>query len=163
MLFRGTKHGFRAETFHQLCDDQGATLSIIKPDVGRVFGLFTDIPWQTVKGLDCKAQANTFRFSFIDGQLVKFPSILGNTEIHCHENHLVSGVFFTIFDRCDENSKNIAKGRHPQEPVYKSVDLADVPHFKVKEIEVYRITQELVSKDVISLIRKFNDFSIGDH
>lgn len=46
ILFRGSKDGFKAKTFHKLCGNQGATLTIIQSkDFMKIFGGFTDISW----------------------------------------------------------------------------------------------------------------------
>ena len=44
LLYRGSKDGFLSKNFTCLCGDQGATLSIIQSN-NRIFGGFTDIPW----------------------------------------------------------------------------------------------------------------------
>ncbi len=33
MIYRGTKNGFKAKYFHGFCDNQGATLTIIKSEL----------------------------------------------------------------------------------------------------------------------------------
>ena len=49
MIYRGSRDGFIANAFHAKCDNQGASLIIIKLETGdgrqRVLGAFTDIPW----------------------------------------------------------------------------------------------------------------------
>jgi hypothetical protein len=45
LLYRGTRDGFTCAKFHELCDDQGATVVIIKSEVGFVFGGYTAISW----------------------------------------------------------------------------------------------------------------------
>jgi hypothetical protein len=45
LLYRATADGFTAAKFHELCDDQGATLVLIKSEVGFVFGGYTSISW----------------------------------------------------------------------------------------------------------------------
>jgi len=45
LILRGTDDGFEAEAFHNKCDNQGETLTIIKSGMGKIFGGYTDIPW----------------------------------------------------------------------------------------------------------------------
>ena len=45
LLFRGSEHNFSAQNFHNLCDNKGATISIVKSEYEQIFGLYTDINW----------------------------------------------------------------------------------------------------------------------
>jgi len=47
LLFRGTKDGMNGNTFHQLCNDKGATISVIKTNHGKTCGGFIDLPWKS--------------------------------------------------------------------------------------------------------------------
>ena len=47
LLYRGTRDGFAASTFHQKCDNKGPTVTIIKSNYGKVFGGFTDVAWDS--------------------------------------------------------------------------------------------------------------------
>lgn len=44
LLFRGTRDGFSAQKFHELCDDKGPTLVLIKHEAGVVGGV-TEAAW----------------------------------------------------------------------------------------------------------------------
>eukprot|EP00347_Sterkiella_histriomuscorum_P008412 403345192 len=45
LLFRGSTHGFTASKFHELCDNQGPTISFILSEQGQVFGGYASLPW----------------------------------------------------------------------------------------------------------------------
>lgn len=45
MLYRGSRDGFEAESFHQACDNQGMTLTVIKSEFGNIFGGYTEAEW----------------------------------------------------------------------------------------------------------------------
>ncbi len=47
LLWRGSRDGFEASTFHRLCDGKGKTLTVIKNTDGFIFGGFTSVPWST--------------------------------------------------------------------------------------------------------------------
>ena len=49
LLYRGTRDGFHANDFHSKCDNQGATLTIIKSEHNQVFGAFTSQSWKSNK------------------------------------------------------------------------------------------------------------------
>jgi len=45
LIYKATRSGFSASTFHQLCDDKGATMTVIKSSEGWMFGGFTTQSW----------------------------------------------------------------------------------------------------------------------
>ena len=63
-LYRGSRDGMTARAFHGACDGKGATLTLIRADVGEakyVFGGYTSTPWGSSGGyLRCE---NAFLFS----------------------------------------------------------------------------------------------------
>ena len=64
LLFRGSENAFDPAVFHEKCDDQGPTLTIIKSGKGKVFGGYTDIPWGIIEGGNfAEGDNNTFVFS----------------------------------------------------------------------------------------------------
>ena len=44
LLFRASRDGFAAETFHSKCDNKGPTVTIVKSG-NNIFGGFTEVPW----------------------------------------------------------------------------------------------------------------------
>lgn len=64
LLYRGSDDGFIASKFHELCDEKGSTLTIIKSDgYDRIFGGFTDIPWKNSSVL-APGRGNSFIYCF---------------------------------------------------------------------------------------------------
>jgi hypothetical protein len=61
LLWRGSRDGFDAATFHRLCDGKANTLTVIKNTNGFIFGGFASIPWSSSKGY--KADSTAFLFS----------------------------------------------------------------------------------------------------
>ena len=49
LLYRGSKDGFLASTFHEKCNYKGETFSIIKSTKGYIFGGYTKINWDSTK------------------------------------------------------------------------------------------------------------------
>ena len=47
LLYRGTRDGFEAKTFHEKCDNKGETLTIIKSTDNFIFGGYTEIDWDS--------------------------------------------------------------------------------------------------------------------
>ena len=48
LLFRASRDGFAAETFHTKCDNKGPTVTIVKSG-SNIFGGFTDVSWASGK------------------------------------------------------------------------------------------------------------------
>ena len=47
LIYRGTRDGFEASNFHRLCDNKGATISVIKTTQGYIFGGYTNVGWKS--------------------------------------------------------------------------------------------------------------------
>ena len=45
LLFRGTRDGMNAQSFHNKCDKNGETITLIQNDKGNIFGGYASIPW----------------------------------------------------------------------------------------------------------------------
>eukprot|EP00735_Rhodelphis_limneticus_P002877 TRINITY_DN1394_c0_g1::TRINITY_DN1394_c0_g1_i1::g.19999::m.19999 TRINITY_DN1394_c0_g1::TRINITY_DN1394_c0_g1_i1::g.19999 ORF type:complete len:366 (+),score=42.94,TLD/PF07534.11/5e-19,Sec20/PF03908.8/5.8e+03,Sec20/PF03908.8/11,Sec20/PF03908.8/34,Cytochrom_B562/PF07361.6/8.4e+03,Cytochrom_B562/PF07361.6/0.15,FliD_N/PF02465.13/3.1e+03,FliD_N/PF02465.13/0.78 TRINITY_DN1394_c0_g1_i1:65-1099(+) len=60
VLFRGSRDGFATSTFHQKCDNQGATVTVVKSTSGRIFGGFNPLSWNSSNGYSAAAGAFLF-------------------------------------------------------------------------------------------------------
>ena len=72
LLFRGSEYNFKAGKFHEYCDGVAPTLSIIEAEGGRIFGMYTDIPWRSAVNQFIRRHGNTFTFALIGGVVKKF-------------------------------------------------------------------------------------------
>jgi hypothetical protein len=45
LLYRGSENEFSAKRFHELCDNHGPTICLIKSNFGNIFGGYTSIKW----------------------------------------------------------------------------------------------------------------------
>ena len=50
LLYRGSRDGFEAASFHGKCDGLGPTLTIIKTTSGHILGGYSNIPWKSGSG-----------------------------------------------------------------------------------------------------------------
>jgi len=74
LIYRGSRDGLDAATFHAKCDGKAKTISIIKASTSDVFGGYCDIPWASKEGY--AASANAFLFSLLNPfgtEPMKFP------------------------------------------------------------------------------------------
>ena len=100
LLFRGSEHQFSSETFHKLCDYKGRTLSIVKSEFGKIFGLYTNIPWSS-EGNQKTGQGSTFKFTLRDMQVETFPVQKGKTEVLHSRLSMIATTNFAIKDQCN--------------------------------------------------------------
>ena len=61
IIMRGTRDGFSAKVFHELCDSKGPTVTLIESEAGKIFGGYTSLPWMSY---DCKYQTDSEAFIF---------------------------------------------------------------------------------------------------
>ena len=146
MLYRGSECGFSAEAFHKRCDNRGPTLTICKSEYGKVFGLYTDIPWESTQNRQVRFNQNTFKFRLTAHGLNKFYVKPGCTEVVHTLKNIVTAVNFSIRDQCNLTVENQAKISHNDDCAagltedYKANYLAGAPSFRVIEIEVFQLT-----------------------
>jgi hypothetical protein len=63
LLYRASRDGFKAADFHGLCDNKGATVTVIRSKEGYVFGGYVDQSWNCSNGY--VASSSAFLFSLV--------------------------------------------------------------------------------------------------
>ena len=71
LLYSGSTHGWERSEFHELCDEKGPTITVMKSKAARVFGGFTMQSWDS-ETVDFKADEKAFIYS-IDRQQIYRP------------------------------------------------------------------------------------------
>ena len=64
LLYRATRDGFAASSFHAKCDQQPNTLTVIKTTNGFIFGGYTAVAWDSTSRH--KIDPNAFIFSLVN-------------------------------------------------------------------------------------------------
>ena len=67
LLYSGSTHGWEPSKFHELCDEKGPTITVMKSKAGRVFGGFAMQSWESKT--EWKADEKAFIYS-IDRQQI---------------------------------------------------------------------------------------------
>ena len=143
LLYRGSECGYAAEAFHKRCDNRGPTLTICKSEYGKIFGLYTDIPWESTQNRQVRLNRNTFKFTMGVHRLEKFYVKPGCIEVVHTPKNIVTAVNFSIKDQCNLTVENQAKiSQNDDCAAGLSEDdranyLAGAPSFRVIEIEVF--------------------------
>jgi hypothetical protein len=52
LLYRASEHEFNIKKFHELCDEEENTFTIIKTEFGKLIGGFTPLKWNNKHGRD---------------------------------------------------------------------------------------------------------------
>ncbi len=50
LLYRGSRDGFDATSFHRMCDGKAATVTVIRSSKGNVFGGYAELHWDSGSG-----------------------------------------------------------------------------------------------------------------
>ena len=88
LLYRATRDGFQAASFHARCDNKPATLTIIRTTKGYIFGGYTSSAWDST-GI-YKADPNAFLFSLLNVRSAPqlMPVQVGGTKsIYCNASY----------------------------------------------------------------------------
>lgn len=154
LIYQATRDGFRAFDFHSKCDNKSNTLTIIKSDIGQVFGGFTTNIWFN-PSLGFRSDANSFLFSLINSE--KYPAKMKSiTTFKAIVYDSTRGPVFgagndiSISDNSNQNYKSFAKFKYsylkpdynkygkltPNSVVYYLFDLTS---FRTAQIEVYSL------------------------
>jgi hypothetical protein len=107
LLFRASRDGASAASFHRLCDGEGPTVTLIKSSNGCVFGGYAGVPWSSP--IDCTFHACPSAFLFTlrnpyGDPIARFMSNGGARAVYCYSDYgpafgsyygdlLVSGEF----------------------------------------------------------------------
>ncbi len=150
LIFRGSRDGMTANNFHNKCDKQGETITLIKSDKGYIFGGYTSFPWSGDYFYHSSPNSFLFTLTNIHGiQPTKFESKNDNKEVY----HLSStGPIFG--GRCDLGKyvdfindggwlgfpstyqDNLWKGKS----IFTG-DLNNNNKFKLTEIEIFKLSK----------------------
>ena len=72
MLYRGTRDGFSGDKFHEMCDDQSHTVTIVKvKNSNEILGGYNPIVWQKSIFSSYSNTKKSFIFSFRDKENIE--------------------------------------------------------------------------------------------
>ena len=107
-IYRGTEHGFRATDIHTKIDKINETVVIVRSDTGKVFGGYTNIPWDN-KGGNKSGNGSSFLFSISDDHtFYKFNHINGGEVYHSGNRSMTFNGSLGISNNCDVNNDSWA-------------------------------------------------------
>lgn len=148
LLYKASRDGFDANAFHTKCNNQGATITIIRSTNGYLFGGYTSTPWLPSNGT-YSADSNAFLFTLTNPHSIpptKYPIKPGGANGLYH--HVTVGpIFGEGHDLHVVPNSNSAKGSNTSFPYSytdstgqgKSTFTGSV-NFMTTDIEVFKLT-----------------------
>ena len=88
LLYRGTRDGMSADTFHNRCNNKGPTISLFKNENGYIFGGYASIDWTSCNSY--RSAPDSFIFTLTNKYNIeptKFPNINTNYSIYDHSSY----------------------------------------------------------------------------
>ena len=164
LLYRGSEHGFSAKSFHERCDNKGATLTVLKTSKGHIFGGYCTASWSSdARGVnDVTASVFSLKGPLGERQF-KIVHTAHNSIYRQHfpTHFFFYNIFFAEFlpspiedhpdllptfgsshDLCiaSECNKNHDSYSHPTGTFYIGGYLDGASRFTVSEIEVFKVS-----------------------
>ena len=137
LLYRLSRDGDKTSKFHELCDNQGPTLTLFHTFDGNKVGFFTPLEWD--KKSEWKHDMNTFLFSL--NQNKKYDKINEQDSICC-ANHLgpyAEGLGCNYeMKRITHYSKSINSYFNKAYDILPSRNIYEM-HYDLLELEVFKI------------------------
>jgi len=151
LIFRASRDGYTSSAFHSKCDNQGPTVSIIKSNMGNIFGGYNKAAW--LNNNQYSNSGENFLFSYKNQEKgLKKPF-----QMKCHSttygayngsSYLMTfggGHDFYIVNNCNTTNSNSNLGHSFTPPTGYTYNqqnakdlLAGSQSFTVVEIEVYK-------------------------
>ncbi|MCQ2821703.1 MAG: TLD domain-containing protein [archaeon] len=141
-LYSAKEDGDKARNFHNKCDGQGPTLTIIKSDTGFTFGGYTSLSWESEDNNDYE-DLNAFLFSL--DYKKKYPAgkkdgIKKNSDYGATFSTTSNGYsIIRIKDNCRNNDNFTWCDDYYGNPKLQKSTKAEAEDFKVDDYETYKV------------------------
>ena len=141
-IFVMSINGSSSKDFHKYCDNQGATLTLLKTTKNKIFGGFTPLDWESKISNKIDKNDQTFLFSL--NKMKKYDMI--NKEkraIYCNANNgpYFGGRDFSIESNMKEGE--IFANQHTNFLVNNNLDLTDGKgdheSFEIEDFEIFKV------------------------
>lgn len=143
LIYRGSRDGFTAGSFHAKCDKKGPTLMLVNSTKDKTFGAYTDVEWAT----DEQYKSSNKAFLFSIDHREKYPLKAGHTQYAIKGSKTLGPCFGGGHDLrlsanfIHEECSGYVGFSYDAKDKY-SKDIYGDNAFYVKEIEIYRVSEE---------------------
>ena len=142
LLYRGSRDGMSADSFHNKCNNKGPTISLFKNENGYIFGGYASIDWTSYG--DWRSAPDSFIFTLTNKYNIeptKFPNTDTRYSIYDHSNY--GPTFGCGCDICSFDSNYTNLGYSYKDVLGKGYSIFkgnnDNYNFNLKEIEVFKL------------------------
>jgi hypothetical protein len=148
LLYRGTADGFSSSAFHNKCNDQSNTVTIIETTNGFIFGGFTPIAWDSNNSSKADSTHRSFLFTLKNPHNIaarKFALSNSSYAIYCPSSYgPIFGNSHDIYVANDCNATNsgdthIGNGYANDTGINGVQVFTGEQYFTAKEVEVFTI------------------------
>jgi hypothetical protein len=140
LLYRLTRDGDKVSKFHELCDNQGSTLTLFCTSDGNVGGIFTPISWDTTS----RAKCDTETFMFNLNKTEKYNHIGNKTSIWCLDYFgpwTVCFGFINTMKKIEHTGINVNIAYERGAEILPN-NTEKIVYFDINEVEIYKISIE---------------------
>jgi len=136
LLFDTSKDGDAASTFHDRCDGEGPTVTIVETTQGVVFGGYTDVSWVSGSG-SWGIDKDAFVFRLRPAPIKKFEVYSTGYAIYRHSSYgpQFGNMAFRIANNCQDNADSRVGDNHFYGLIGNFLN-DDYPTFRVKQYVV---------------------------
>ena len=140
-IYDANMDGFSVGTFHAKCDNKGPTLCIIKNQKDYIFGGYTKVSWNNPKKYEYKQDSDAFLYNFYPIYRV-FPVKSIGSDHAVRHSYKYGLSFGNGSDLIIYDNSNIYGGSNSVPRAYNfiSKQITGIGSFKVKQIEVFKVT-----------------------
>ena len=140
LLYRASRDGKTAASFHEKCDNKGVTVVVAKvQNSEKILGGYNPLFWDS--SCSYKSTNDSFLFSFTDRNNLKSTKVgycMDNQKaVYCHSSY---GPEFGNSDFRCENNGTIWYG-YPNNSYPKVDDIQNTSQFKVDDYEVFQVVK----------------------
>lgn len=146
LIYKGSRDGFSASTFHQKCDNKGSTIVIIKSTNGYLFGGLAHPSWNSTCSYLPDPSNRSFIFTLTNPNNIpptKYPCITSTNAIQGHPSYgplFGGGADINVNNNCNSTSSNSTGFGYYQDTTGKGSDtFTGAANFSVQDIEVFTI------------------------
>jgi len=143
VLYIATRDGDSSTNFHNACDDEGPTVTIVESTTGAVFGGYSDLSWGTQGSYATTTNSFLFR---VRPAMTQYKVTDGKEQyaVYRHSGHgpnFGGGHDMYIASGATGNTNSYTNGGHSYSfPSYPNYQLADgQKNFQVKEYSVLKV------------------------
>ena len=140
LLFKASINGYRVKDFHSICDGKSYTVTLVKTNIGRRFGGFTDQSWDQSNSY--KSGSNGFLFSLDFKEIYYNKNSSYNIYPHSSYGPYFGSGDFYIGDNCNTGYNSSDSSNNSYNTFSKNYALAGNSNFIVEDYEVYQLTFE---------------------